>query len=276
MKGMNRLFRLVAADIDDTVLDPTGKMTPRTENAFRSAIAAGAYVVLASGRMIDSTRPYANRIGVNAPLVVYNGAIVYDLANEKILSSMAISLERAREINAEAEKDGIYVQLHTARGFYTKVRTYRTDAYSKSVGLTAIITGDRLFDMVDTDPVKMLFICDPADTPGYIEKYSRMFPDVAFMMSKPYYVEIVAKGVDKSISLEKVLAMLDVKPEEMIAFGDGENDLSMLKMAGRGYCMMNARDHVREKCSLFAPPNSEDGCAQIIESLLEKGELGGA
>lgn len=273
---MKQLFRLIAADIDDTILDPAGKLTERTEAAFRRAIEKGAYVVLSSGRMIDSTRPYANRIGVNAPLVVYNGAIVYDLENEKILYSMAIPMETAKAIAAEAEKDHIYFQLHTARGFYTKVRTYRTDAYSKSVGLTAIITGERIFDMVDTDPVKMLFICDPADTPRYIEKYSRMFPDVAFMMSKPYYVEIVAKGVDKSISLEKVLERLGVKKEEMVAFGDGENDLSMLKMAGRGYCMMNARDHVREKCSLFAPPNSEDGCAQVIEKLIDEGILGGA
>lgn len=269
------MYRLIAADIDDTVLDPAGKMSDRTEAAFKKAMDAGAYVVLASGRMIGSTKPYALRIGVNAPLVTYNGAIIYDLENDEILDSMSISMDTARAIVDEAEKDGIYVQLHTAKGYYTKVRTYRTDAYAKSVGLTPIITGDRLFETVDMDLVKMLFICDPADTPRFIEKYSGLFPEIEFMMSKPYYVEIVAKGVDKSVALKKVLKMLDVKAEEMIAFGDGQNDLSMLEMAGRGYCMMNAQSHVREKCALFAPPNSEDGLAQVIEKLLDEGVIGG-
>ena len=273
---MKELYRLIAADIDDTLLDPAGRLTPRTEAAFRRAIAAGVYVVLDSGRMYESTRPYAEKLGVNAPVVSYNGGMVYDMNKDTALATASIPLKTALAIVKMAEDDGIYVQMYTDKGFYTKEHTKYTAMYEASVGVKCNITGRRLSEFMDSAPIKLLFIGESKDSPAVIEKFSRVFPDVTFMMSKPHYVEVVAKNVDKSYAVGQVLKMLNVEPAEMIAFGDGQNDLSMLNMAGRGYCMLSAASAVREKCRYFAPSNAEDGCAQIIESLLDSGELGGA
>lgn len=273
---MNALYRLIAADIDDTLLDPAGKLTPRTEAAFMRAAEAGVYVVLASGRMYESTRPYAEKLGVNAPVVSYNGGMVYDMRAQKPLSVSAIELDVAAEIIKMAEADGIYVQMYTDKGYFTREYTRYTAMYEASIGVKCNITGKNLSEIIAVPPIKLLFIGESERSPAIIEKYSAAFPSVTFMMSKPHYVEVVAKNVDKSFAIRKVLDILDVKPEEMLAFGDGQNDLSMLHMAGRGYCMMNASEGVREKCRWFAPSNAEDGCAQVIESLLNSGELGGA
>jgi Cof subfamily protein (haloacid dehalogenase superfamily) len=273
---MNELYRLIAADIDDTLLDPAGRLTPRTEAAFRRAIAAGVYVVLASGRMYESTRPYAERLGVNAPVVSYNGGMVYDMSAKKALATSAIPMETARAIVRMAEESGIYVQMYTDKGFYTMEHTKYTVMYEASIGVACNITHRRLSEYMTGAPIKLLFIGESKDSPAIIEKFSAEFPEVTFMMSKPHYVEVVAKNVDKSYAVKQVLDILGVKPEEMIAFGDGQNDLSMLNLAGRGYCMLSASQGVRDRCRYFAPSNAEDGCAQVIESLLDSGELGGA
>lgn len=273
---MNELYRLIAADIDDTLLDPAGRLTPRTEAAFKRAIAAGVYVVLASGRMYESTRPYAEKLGVNAPVVSYNGGMVYDMHKQKALATASIPMETALAIIKMAEADGIYVQMYTDKGYYTREYTKYTAMYEASIGVRCNITGRNISETLDSAPIKLLFIGESKDSPAIIEKYSAAFPDVTFMMSKPHYVEVVAKNVDKSYAMARVLEILDVKPEEMIAFGDGQNDVSMLNLAGRGYCMLSASQGVRDRCRYFAPSNAEDGCAQVIEGLLDSGELGGA
>ena len=97
---------------------------------------------------------------------------------------------------------------------------------------------------------------------------------MSFMMSRPNYIEIVARGVDKRFALEKTLESLGVTAEQCLAFGDGQNDVSMLNFVGAGYCVKNASQGVQDKCRFFAPANTQDGPAQIIEEMLDKGLLG--
>ena len=270
------MYRLIAADIDDTLLDPAGNLTERTRAAFKRAMEKGAYVVLASGRMFDSTRPYAEIIGVNAPVISYNGGMIYDMRAGRAQITKSISMETALGIARMAEKDGLYFQAYTEQGYFAREHTIYTQMYEDSIRVACNITGKNLSEWISGDLIKMLFIGPAENSPRIIEKFSKAFADVTFMTSKPHYVEVVAKGVDKSSALSRVLSDLGVKPEEMIAFGDGQNDISMLNMAGKGYCMLNARPHVRAMCNLFAPSNAQDGCAQIIEELLDSGKLGGA
>ena len=270
------MYRIIAADMDDTLLNHEGILTQRTEEALKNAMAAGAYVVLASGRMYESIAVYARRIGANAPLVCFNGGMLYDAVQDKPLATHSIPRETAIAIARRAEELGIYAQTYPGKGLYAEKRTDYTKAYEASVGIRCNETGMPLSQWISSDVVKLLFICDKKDTPGIIETFSREFPDISFMMSKPHYVEVVAKNVNKGRALRDLLDILGLAPEELVAFGDGQNDLAMLELAGRGYCMANALPSVREKCKRIAPSNAEDGCAQIIEKMLLDGELGGA
>ena len=270
------MYKLMAFDMDDTLLDPKGQLTPRTLAALRSAMDAGVYVVLASGRMLEAMIPTAEKIGVNGPMVLYNGGMVYDTVNRRTVSRTDIPLETARAICRMAEEMGIYIQVYPGEGYYAAERTVYTDMYEKSIKVPCNIIGKPASEWITTGQIKMLMIGEKEDTPGRIEVFSKAFPDVSFMMSKPHYVEIVAKGVDKSFALDAAAKDLGLTAEECMAFGDGQNDVSMLQYVGAGYCMLNASEGVRAKCSLFAPSNAEDGCAQVIEQLLAEGRLGRA
>lgn len=269
------MYRLIAADMDDTLLDQHGVLTQRTVDAIKRAMAAGAYMILASGRMLESIAPYAERISVNGPIIAYNGALVCDLAADRAISQKVIPRATAKGVLKMAREHGIYVQAYPGKGYYAQYRTDYTGAYEKSIGVECVITGEPLNEFIDSDCVKLLMIGEKEKTLERIDMFSKAFPDVSFMMSRPHYIEVVARGIDKAAALEAAANALDVKREQTIAFGDGQNDLSMIAWAGKGYCMANATEGVRAQCSLFAPSNAEDGCAQVIESLLAEGKIGG-
>lgn len=268
------MYKLLAFDMDDTLLDPQGRLTGRTLAALRRAMDAGAYVVLASGRMPEAMLAMAEKIGVNAPMVLYNGGMVYDPRDDRTVSRIDIPLETARAICKMAEDMGIYIQAYPGKGYYAAERTRYTDMYENHIKVPCSIIGRPASEWMTTGQIKMLMIGEKEDSARRIEIFSKAFPDVSFMMSKPHYVEIVARGVDKSFALDAAAKDLGLTAAECMAFGDGQNDVSMLNYVGAGYCMLNASQGVRDKCRLFAPSNAEDGCAQVIERLLDEGMIG--
>ena len=268
------MYRLMAFDMDDTLLAPGGIITERTMAALRRAMAAGVYVVLASGRMLEAMLPTAQHIGVNGPMVLYNGGMVYDTVNNRTVSRTVVPLETARAILRMAEEKGVYAQAYPGEGYFAHEYTRYTDMYEKHIKVKCNITGAPLSEWITTGQVKMLFIGEKEQSAERIAMFSEAFPDVSFMNSKPHYIEVVAKTTDKAVALDAAVRDLGLTPEECIAFGDGQNDVSMLNYVGAGYCMQNASEGVKAKCRLFAPSNAEDGCAQVIERLLDEGRLG--
>lgn len=268
------MYRLMAFDMDDTLLDPRGVITERTMAALKRAMEAGVYVVLASGRMLEAMLPTSEHIGVNGPMILYNGGMVYDTVNNRTVSRTEIPLETARAILRMAEEMDVYAQAYPGEGYFAHEYTRYTDMYEKHIKVKCNITGRPLSEWITTGQVKMLFIGEREDTAERIRVFSKAFPDVSFMMSKPHYIEVVAKKVDKSFALDAAIRDLGLTPDECIAFGDGQNDVSMLNFVGAGYCMENASEGVKAKCRLFAPSNADDGCARVIEQLLDGGMLG--
>ena len=271
---MINLYRLMAFDMDDTLLSPNGVITERTMVALKRAMAAGVYVVLASGRMLEAMLPTAQHIGVNGPMVLYNGGMVYDIVRSRTVSRTVIPLETSRRILKMAEENGVYAQVYPGEGYFAHEYTRYTDMYEKHIKVKCNITGQPISEWITSGQVKMLFIGEKEDSPARIEMFSKAFPDVSFMNSKPHYIEVVAKTTDKAVALDAAVKDLGLTPDECIAFGDGQNDVSMLNYVGAGYCMANASEGVKAKCRLFAPSNAEDGCAQVIEQLLDQGKLG--
>ena len=269
------MYRLMAFDMDDTLLNEHGKISPRTMAALRRAMDAGVYVVLASGRMPEAMRKFAEEIGVNAPMVLFNGGMVYDHRTGRTVSRNDVPLETARRILKMAEENGVYAQAYPGEGYFAGERTKYTEMYENHIKVGCNVVNEALSGWITTGQVKMLFIGEKEDSPARIRMFSEAFPDVSFMNSKPHYIEVVSKTVDKAVAMEALINDLGLTKDECIAFGDGQNDVSMLNYVGAGYCMANASEGVKAKCRLFAPANTEDGCAQVIERLLDEGELGG-
>lgn len=273
------MIRLMAFDLDDTLLNPQGKISPRTMAALHSAMDAGCRISLSSGRMLESMLPIAEHIGVNAPMLMYNGAMIYDHRADETIFAPRIKYEIALEIVKLAEELGYYIQAYPGKGYYCDQIRDVTLAYAKQISVDAIPVNMPISEWMLQNPSDMqkMLIIDTVEGADCIRAImTERFPDGAvFLKSKPNFVEIAPPNINKGYSLKKLGEHLGIAREEIMAFGDGQNDVPMLEYAGYGYAMANACKEALACTDLIAPSNVEDGVAQIIENYLKEGKLGG-
>ena len=274
-----RVIRLIATDLDDTLLNGKNELSPRTKAALDAAMAAGCGITLSSGRMVEAMLPFAEEIGVNAPMLLYNGALLWNHNTGETLYANRVPYEVALGVLKVIEQAGSYVQVYPGRGYYCTEILPRTTAYANQIHVPATATHmpmSRWLEAHPGDVQKLLVIDDGPERADRLQARLReAFPHGAtFLKSKPHYIEVMPEGVDKGASMRRLAALLGVRPEEVMAFGDGQNDVPMLRFAGRGYAMANGCEEARACTPLIAPPNTEDGVAQVIEACLARGELG--
>ncbi len=269
------MIRLIATDLDDTLLNEHGDISPRTLRALKAAMETGCGVTLSSGRMLEAMLPFAHQIGANAPMLMFNGAMVYDHRTDQTIFSPVIKEEIAHQILKMAEDMHLYIQAYPGKGYYCDEICEYTENYAKSVRVQPTAVHMPLSQWLKGDVVKMLII----DTPEGADKAQAAMraafsQGACFMKSRPHYVEIAPENVDKGYSLKILAEHLGIDRSEIIAFGDGQNDVSMLQYAGIGYAMANACVEARSCTSHIAPSNTEDGVAQVIEKHLINGDFG--
>jgi len=263
-------IRLIATDMDDTLLDAQSSLTERTRAALKRAMDAGVMISLSSGRMPESLIPFAEKIGANAPLICFNGALVYDHRTDRTLYSNAIPLEKARAVAKRIEDMGVYLQAYPGKGYFCQRRTVHTERYEASTRVPCQELGVPVSEWMHSDMVKMLAIAEPETIASIKETLRAEFPGVNFMTSKPRYLEIVADGVDKGQTLKVLGDLLGLERNEIMAFGDGQNDATMVACAGWGVAMENACAECKAGAKIIAPRNTEDGVAQVIEAYLDR------
>ena len=272
------MIRLIATDLDDTLLDASAALTDRTMAALKAAMAAGCGVALSSGRMMEATLPFALKIGVNAPMLLYNGAMIYDHNTNETIYAPRIAFETALGIVKLAERLGFYIQLYPGKGYYCSEILDCTRAYARQIDVPATPVHMPMAQWLEQNPSdmqKMLIIDTPEGADRIQTTLNEAFPHGAcYLKSKAHYLEIAPEGVNKGHSLGILARHLGLVPDEVMAFGDGQNDAPMLEYAGHGYAMANACPQALAATPLVAPPNTEDGVAQVIERYLSEGRIG--
>ena len=272
------MIRLIATDLDDTLLSADSALTARSKAALGAAMAAGCGVAIVSGRMVEATLPFAREIGVNAPMVIYNGAMVYDHRSGETLYARRIPFETALGMLRMIEAMGLYVQLYPGMGYYCDTPLPQTEVYAKQIRVPVTpvhMPLSRWLEEHPCDPQKLLLIDTPEGADRAMAALNAAFPGAAnFFKSKAHYVEIAPEGVDKGRALLRLAGCLGLEREEVMAFGDGQNDAPMIAAAGTGVCMANGCPDSRAAADFIAPSNIEDGVAQVIEDYLAKGLIG--
>lgn len=270
-------YRLIAVDLDGTLLDPNGTLHPRTIQAARAAMAQGAKFVLSSGRMPAALRAIGQELGVNAPAVCYNGGAVVDLATNETLYHTPVPLDLARDIARAAEEMGLYLHAFVHGAYIAPHYCDLTAAYEKLSGVKARVVNAPISGAMDEAPMKLLILADPAVIDATLPALQARFAGRAKLMrSQKHMIECVDKNTSKAGALTYLCQSLSVNPREALSFGDGQNDLDMLLWAGQSYVMANASDALKTASPRFrpAPSNANQGVAQIIETLLAAGEIG--
>ncbi|GAB3190056.1 HAD family hydrolase [Nesterenkonia suensis] len=286
--------RLIASDIDGTILSyaaaETGTVTERTVAAFRAARAAGVGIVLVTGRPVRWLKPVADALGGVGPVICSNGAVVYDLAEDRLLredpmgeAAVFAVKDRILDIDPQASFAAETLQnLHAEPAFLVDSLFFEEDR-RRAAGVTDDML--RLGPLDDTlgrhDPgarsrvVKLLAKTAAMDADAFLEQVkARVGELVTVTHSAPgiSLLEISAKGVDKAAALRRFAAGQGITREQVIAFGDMPNDIEMLQWAGTSWAVSSAHPMARSAAQHLTADCDADGVAQVLEDLLDGGD----
>jgi Cof subfamily protein (haloacid dehalogenase superfamily) len=262
-------IKLIAMDMDGTLLNKKVEISPRNAAAIKKAVAAGIVVSFASGRMFKSLRKFFEPLGLKSPMICFNGALVQDSGTGEVYYHHPLKLETAKKVLAYCW------QKHycTFVGLQSEVLVFEhnaiTDKYTKLAGLETTALGEKLLHL-EQAPMKILIITgSDAEMPPIADDMRARFKGKTdCMTSQKSILEIMEPGVDKWIGVQEVGKRLGIKPDEIMCIGDGLNDLGMVKHAALGVAMANARTKVREAANIVTADHDQDGVALAIESVL--------
>ncbi|MDR2052775.1 MAG: Cof-type HAD-IIB family hydrolase [Treponema sp.] len=261
--------RLLALDLDDTLLRSDMTISLHTRNILKKAENAGIVVVLASGRIPAAMDRFTRQLGLNKRpgyLICNNGAIIRESHTGKVVFEARLPPETALIAYDLANAEGFPVQIYEGALMYISRRNEFADYDQKLTGLKQVVPEDFRI-RVKNGCYKLLIPGDPIILRP-LENLFRSYigDDVTLFTSKPYFLEILPPGIDKGSALARVAQIIGVRREEVMAVGDSMNDEAMIRWAGYGVVMANGDERLKEAARLVtAGTNNEDGLADLIE-----------
>lgn len=276
-------IKVIIMDIDGTLVNDEKVITPLTKETLLKAQDKGVRLVLASGRPTSGLLKLAEELDMenhHGLFVCFNGSKVVDCQNHEILYNHAISVEDSKAVlehlkNFKArpmfDKDEyMYVNDVFDNTIIYKGKPFNVMQY-ESRGNNYILCEKRdLAAFVDFEINKILTFGDPDYLQAHYKEMMEPFKDrLNCMFTSDFYFEYTAKGVDKAKALDSVLIPMGYKKEEMMAFGDAQNDKSMVEYVGLGVAMGNASDELKAVANEITDTNNNDGIAKAIMKHIE-------
>lgn len=265
--------KIIAVDIDGTLLNSKREITEKTKNTLIKAQDMGHIVVIASGRDPHGVFAFADILKFdkyNGLLSNFNGGRITNYQSKEILINHPLDFNLTCEILKFSEEnlDMNYI-IYTDNGILTNSnKTYVIDEISQKA-FTSYKVVPNLYETIDFSPNKIMYSQDPNLIDKDAEKLKNKFFDkTSQVKSTPYFYEIMPKGIDKGKSLVEIASYYNMDMKDVIAFGDEENDLTMIEMAGVGVVMGNGTDFMKKRADFITKSNDEDGISYYLENYL--------
>jgi Cof subfamily protein (haloacid dehalogenase superfamily) len=244
-------------------------LRPRTRQAIRNVRATGAHVIVVTGRMFRSTRPYAAEAGLDDPVVCYQGAVVADPLSGAFLRHVPIPRPVALEAMDAVIDAGFHLNCYVDDELYVAEVTPEARAYADFQHLEIHAVGD-LREWLSADPTKLVAVGDPEALDALEAVLKPRYRGRLFASkSLPYFLEFAHPDVSKGAGLAFVAERLGFTAAETVAAGDGENDRELLDWADFGVAVANAHDDILARADLVVPSVHEEGIALLLEAYLD-------
>ena len=289
------MYKLVAIDLDGTLLNSYGEVSENTKEEIKKAIENGVEVVLASGRPISSVEDLANELQANHYLISGNGAIVYDMHKKEVVYDRFLSKEQVLNIVKICEENSIYYNIYTENEVLTKSLNYNTlfyyseNTHKQEEKRTNINILTDVYDYIlksNNQKYLKVTVCDQSQIifASIIKKLRTINDidvlDVAHMSKKIIkagteevlveycYTEITNKNVNKWTALEYIMKEKNIDRSEVVAIGDNINDKEMIEEAGLGVAMGNSTPAIKEVANVEVGTNNEEGVRETFQKYI--------
>lgn len=246
-----------------------GLLRPRTVAAITRSRDAGIPVIVATGRMFRSVRPYLEQAGIDDPVVCYQGAAVVDPVEGAFLLHRTIELELAREAIGALVEAGHPPNCYVDDRLYVAEHTEYSRMYAEFQRLPVTEVGD-LAAWLRRPPTKLVAVADPEAVPALRATLAERFGDSLFLTtSLPYLLELGNPAASKGTGLQFVADRLGLDATGVVAFGDGENDVELIDWAGYGIAVEGGHPRLLERADWACPPARDEGVATVIDAYLD-------
>ncbi|HHU31484.1 MAG: Cof-type HAD-IIB family hydrolase [Zhaonellaceae bacterium] len=261
-------IKLVAIDLDGTLLKNDLTISPRAEEAIKAATAKGVYVTICTGRMYASALPYVKQLKMELPIITYNGAFVKHSTTGEVLYEKLLPCEMAKDIYLRAKKYKLHSNIYRDDRLYVDSFNKWADNYAIKVGVDLNIV-DNMLDFLQRDPIKIVTIAEPQALKILEEELVEVYGDRLYITSSlPHLLEILHPKATKGRGLEAVAEYLGVPRECVMAIGDSYNDMEMFSYAGFSVVMGNGEEDVKKCADYVTCSNDDDGVAEAIEKFV--------
>jgi Cof subfamily protein (haloacid dehalogenase superfamily) len=245
---MNTKYKLLALDMDGTLLNDEQNISSETIKWIRLATEKGVHVCLSTGRAFPSALPYAVQLGLNTPMVTVNGSEVWS-APHKLHRRSLFDVQRIKELHE------IAVSTDTWFWAYAIDRVYNKDNWIQN-------------SLEDNEWLKFGYSTEDNDIRHDIIMKLQDMGGLEITNSSPFNLEINPQGVNKATGIAEVCKLLHIEMCDVIAVGDSLNDLAAIQQCGLGVAMGNAQQHVRDEADVVVASNNEDGIVEVIKNYI--------
>lgn len=258
-------IKLVAIDLDDTLLDSGLQIAPECAEAIQAVRDKGVLVTLATGRMHRSALPYARQLNMDLPLITYQGALVKSAFSSEVIYYQPLPHRQAGEIIEFFKTRGLHCHAYSDNDLFMESLTPEGRYYEDLAGIKAVMVDDLARTVREQDALKiMAIIRDQELLLSLYMELTTQYKELHITRSKPIFIETMALQANKGLALQVVARHYGVDREEVLAIGDSYNDLDMIKWAGVGIAMANARPEVQAEADFITASNDEQGVAEAL------------
>lgn len=270
-------FKMLALDLDDTLLNEHYDISAENAAAIRQAADSGVLVTLATGRMYRSALPYALQLGIDLPLITYHGALIKTVKSGETLYHQPVPLDSAREIIALAANRDYHINAYIDDELYVAGENEYSDYYKNIARVRVNAVGD-LVNFLPKSPTKLTIVGRSVSLDKIKKELTDRYGEqLSIAISRPDFLEITDCQATKGRALDFLAKRHNIRREEVAAVGDSYNDLDMLIYAGIGVAVANAREEVKAVADVITGTNVSHGVAQFIRRYLPgNGEHGAA
>ncbi|SHF28966.1 hypothetical protein SAMN02745195_02290 [Thermoanaerobacter uzonensis DSM 18761] len=260
-----RDIRLVVIDIDGTLLDSNSNLHPKTIATIKKVQKKGILVTLATGRTFRSTCTIAKLLGIKIPVICYNGAYISSIGQPP-LYTFPISRGKIKPIIKILEENNYYIKFYAEDCLYVQEAIEETYLFSKIHKVPFVEVGKGKLSNLDKDPLKIVVYDTPERIKSALEMFKPLKDEFTFIIENDNF-EVNSKNITKAVAVELLCNYLGISMNQVMAFGDGVNDVEMVESVGVGIAVENAIPLLKEKADFITSSNDKLGVACMLEKI---------
>lgn len=261
------MIKMIATDIDGTILKWGLDFSPKLLKCVQELKENGIKLVLVTGRMHCATIPVAKKLGIDTPIISYQGGLIKDF-NNKTLYQRNLPNNYAKEIIKWARKNNIHINLCLDDKLYVEHDNDIVKSYTDGKFIDYTVCS---FDDLSIDNVNKILAIDPQDpdrVTGWVEELKQKYPDLYIVKSTPYFCEIGSGEAKKSLGVEFLRNMWEIKKEEVLTIGDQNNDIDLVQAGGIGIAMGNGTPELKACADFITDTVENDGFVKAVEKFV--------